>query len=146
MKRVPLFEEFNDPTHWYVGLADCHGIESFLEEPDMSDADDLERMTDLGFDGYAEEANKIRKGWSQQVAMLKLRANANGQRFPVVYRAQVKKSDADVIEDLMDKGEYANALNYLKSTALDVQAAKVGGINPEKAWNKIPNPELDPYY
>lgn len=145
MKHVPLFEEHIDPTKWFVGLADCHGIESMLEEPDMSEADDLERMTDLGFDGYAEEANKIRKGWSQQVAMLKLRASANSQRYAVVYRVQLRKSDAVHIEELMDDGEYAEALSYMKDAALMTQVAKNGGMNIEKAWRLIPNPDLDPY-
>lgn len=144
-KYVPLFEEHNNATGWWVGLADCHGIESFIEEPDMSEAEEYEQLSDAGFDDFVEMANKIRKGWSQQVAMLKLRAGANAQRYPVVYRVQLRKSDAEEIENMLNNGEYEEALTHLKNVAIHVQAARTGGVNIEKAWKLIPNPDLDPY-
>ena len=145
-KYVPLFEEHANETGWWVGIADCHGIEAFIEEPDMSEADDYEKLSDAGFDDFMELAKGIRKGWSQQVSMMKLRVHANAQRFAVVYRVKIRKSDAEDINSLIDEGDYIEALNYLKAVAIEVQVARGTGVNSEKAWNKIPNPELDPFH
>ena len=144
-KYVPLFEEHTNATSWWVGIADCHGIESFVEEPDMSEADEYEQLSDAGFDDFMELAKKIRKGWSQQVSLMKLRASANAQRYAVVYRIKLRKSDSDEIETMLADGEYVDALTYLKQVALEVQLARNGGANLEKAWRLIPNPDLDPF-
>lgn len=144
-KYVPLFEEHANATGWWVGLADCHGIESFLEEPDMTEAEEYEKLSDAGFDDFMELAKKIRKGWSQSVAMMKLRAGANSQRHAIVYRVKLRKSDASEIDSMLANGEYAEALSYLKEVALETQVAKTGGMNVEKSWSLIPNPDLDPY-
>lgn len=146
--KVKLFEEYNEMAtdgKWYVGLADCNGVESFLEEPDMSEADDFDRMQDLGFEEYTDLANKIRKGWSQQVAMLQLRAGANAQRWAVVYRAKLSDDDVEMVESLLADGDYINALNVIKANSITVQLARGRGMNVEKAWKSIPNPELDPF-
>lgn len=144
-KYVPLFEEHVNKTGWWVGLADCNGIESFFEEPDMSEADDYEKLAELGFEDFVEQAKKIRSGWSQKVGMLKLRAGANSQRHALVYRAKLRKSDASEIEEMLENGKYVEALEYLKQIAIEVQLAKIGGLNLEKAWKLIPNPDLDPF-
>jgi hypothetical protein len=118
-KYVPLFETYSTPA-WWVGLADCNGIESFIKEPD-------------------------RKGWSNQVGMLQMRARANSQRHAVVYRVKLNPEDADQIESMLTDGEYIEALSLLKEVALETQIARGTGINAEKAWSMIPNPDLDPF-
>lgn len=144
-KYVPLFEEHVNKTGWWVGLADCHGIESFFEEPDMSEADDYEKLAELGFEDFVEQAKKIRSGWSQKVAMLKLRAGANSQRYASVFRVKLRKSDADQIENMLADGEYTEALTFMKQISIETQVAKSGGMNVEKTWSMIPNPDLDPF-
>lgn len=143
MKHVPLFEEYSQPS-WWVGLADCNGIESFIKEPDMSDADDADRLAELGLEEPGT-GNKMRKGWSQQVSLLQMRAGANLQRWAVVYRVKLDPADAADIEEMLSDGEYVEALNHLKMVAQEVQIAKGRGLNTEKAWNMIPNPDLDPF-
>lgn len=143
-KYVPLFEEHDNPIGWWVGLADCHGIESFIKEPDMSESDDLDRLADLGLADTGLGDAK-RKGWSQQVGMLKMRAAANSQRHAIVYRVKLTKQDADKVEDLLANGKYVDSLEYVKEVAIEVQLAKAGGLNIQKSWNLIPNPDLDPY-
>jgi hypothetical protein len=143
MKHVPLFEEYSQPS-WWVGIADCNGIESFLKEPDMSDADDADRLAELGLEEPGA-GNKMRKGWSQQVSMLQMRAGANTQRWAVVYRVSLDPADSAEIEELVTNGEYIEALNHMKMTAREVQIARGRGMNTEKAWNMIPNPDLDPF-
>jgi hypothetical protein len=142
-KYVPLFETYSTPA-WWVGLADCNGIESFIKEPDMSDADDADRLAELGLDEPGA-GNKLRKGWSNQVGMLQMRARANSQRQAVVYRVKLNPEDADQIESMLTDGEYIEALSLLKEVALETQIARGTGINAEKAWSMIPNPDLDPF-
>lgn len=142
-KHIPLFEDYSTPS-WWVGLADCNGIESFIKEPDMSDADDADRLAELGLDEPGA-GNKMRKGWSNQVSMLQMRARANSQRHAVVYRVKLSPDDASVIEDMLNDGDYIGALEMLKQSSLETQIARGSGINAEKAWNMIPNPDLDPF-
>lgn len=143
MTRVPLFEEFASPS-WWVGIADCNGIESFIKEPDMSDADDADRLAELGLEEPGT-GNKLRKSWSQQIGMLQMRAGANSQRWAIVYRVKLSMEDANSINSLIEDGEYIEALNYMKRVAQEVQLARGRGINSEKAWNRIPDPSLDPF-
>jgi hypothetical protein len=140
---VPLFETYSTPS-WWVGIADCNGIESFIKEPDMSDADDADRLAELGLDEPGA-GNKMRKGWSNTVSTLQMRARANSQRHAVVYRVKLNTEDSDQIEELLADGEYTSALDMLKQVALETQIARGTGINAEKAWNMIPNPDLDPF-
>ena len=143
MTRLPLFEEYTSPS-WWVGIADCNGIESFIKEPDMSDADDADRLAELGLEEPGT-GNKMRKGWSQQVSMMQMRAGANSQRWAVVYRVKLNPEDAADVEEMVNQGEYIDALNHMKAVAQEVQIARGRGMNAEKAWNMIPNPDLDPF-
>ncbi len=142
-KHVPLFETYSAPS-WWVGLADCNGVDSFIKEPDMSDADDADRLAELGLEEIGA-GNKMRKGWSNQVSMLQMRARANSQRHAVVYRVKLNTEDSDQIEELLSDGEYIDALNMIKQAALETQIARGTGINAERAWSMIPNPDLDPF-
>jgi len=140
---VPLFETYSTPS-WWIGLADCNGIESFIQEPDMSDADDADRLAELGLDKPGA-GNEMRKDWSNTVSMLQMRARTNSQRHAVVYRVKLNTEDSDQIEELLRDSEYTTALDILKREALVTQLARGTGVNSEKAWNMIPNPDLDPF-
>lgn len=120
---------------WYYGIADAHGIESFV--PDLGD-----QIMDLFM---SKEDNKART--SQQFAMC-LRAQANQQRHSVVYRALVEDEDSNVIEKLIAESKYVDALIRLKSCAKDVLMGTYGTTvrAAEKNWSMIPNPSLDPYH
>lgn len=122
-------------SQWYYGLADCHGIESFVH--------DLENeMMDLFMDSGDKKVKT-----SQQFAMC-LRAQANQQRHAVVYRAKLSNDAAEHIEDLLKKSEYEGALEYLKDNAEEVMVGTYGTTKraAEKNWKMIPNPDLDPYH
>jgi len=57
---------------------------------------------------------------------------------------QLRPEDAEEVEAFLQEGDYEQALIHIKSTAEVVKLARGRGLNSEKAWNKIPNPELDP--
>jgi hypothetical protein len=112
----------------FIGIADCHGLESFIP------ARRINADTEL-FDE--------RKG---DIAMMVLRANANTQRRALVFRVEISLEDATAIEEMMEDGDYIDALNELKEKATKVEIAGGAGINKQKAWDSIPNPDLDPYH
>jgi len=70
----------------YVGLADCHGVESFIPEA---------------------EANMF---------VLKMRALANRHRHAVVYRIDASEDLVKTINKRLEKGDYEGALVVLKVT------------------------------
>lgn len=111
----------------YIGIADCHGLESFIPAKKFN----------------AEEESFTMN--NSAVAFMKMRADANRQRHAVVYKAKVSGDDSDEIERLMADGQYAEALIFLKDNAREVGLIKSGMGNAEKSWNMIPNPDLDPY-
>lgn len=100
---------------YYMGIADAYGIESFIPE---------------------EEAK-------ERLFPLKMRAMANRHRHAVVYRAEVSEDGAKVINRLLEKGEYEDALRILKKSCPEVEIMKEHGM--AKSWGMIPDPSLDPY-
>jgi hypothetical protein len=111
----------------FYGLADCHGIESFI-------------ATEV-FDPETEELFTPK----DQTGMIAMRAQFNAQRWPVVYKVSLELEDAHDIEELLQDGEYEEALNTLKERAHNISLARVPGTNPKKNWDMIPNPNLDPH-
>lgn len=177
------FEQFNenrmnvkkgpgDGLSWYYGIADCHGIESFIksvdrDRPEMSDARqkaaDLykkaEKEDRLKHFGLSDEGGeKTRKEAQaaeydaelqrerQTMGMMSIRCGANTQRWSIVYKVLLQDEVAEMVEDLQLEGDSLEALNLIKRHALEVQIARTGGLNPEKTWAAIPNPSLDPMY
>lgn len=141
-KNVKLFEEFvneSEETKFYYGIADCNGLESFLEAPGSLGTDD-----ELIALGLTDEPSLDTIEYNRTVTMMALRCKFNNQRHAVVYSAELLESDAKTIEALLRLGKYEDALNYLKSEAVSIKLARGTGINAERAWNKIPNPSLDP--
>jgi len=99
-----------------VGIADCHGIESYIDE---------KRLT-----------NSTR--W-----VLKLRAQANRQRCALVYRAEVSKELDAKVNKALANGKPETALRLIKRGAKvsleDSPAAK-------EHWKLIPNAKLDAFF
>jgi hypothetical protein len=61
----------------------------------------------------------------------------------VVFLVDVSEEVAEEVLDLLDSGEYEEALIALKEGANTVSLARMPGA--EKSWGLIPNPDLDPY-
>lgn len=113
----------------YVGIADAHGLESFIPYADM--------VAEAVFEG--KDGEKTLRGI---IFPLELRAQANRHRHAVVYKAKVSDMKAKKIEKLLNKEEYEEALNVLK-TVPDIEIMKKLGM--AKSWGMIPNRALDPY-
>lgn len=128
----------NTNLETYIGLADCHGLSSFLEDPVIN--------TRLMVSIFGEEEAKEKE--KQRNAMLhgmQLSAYHNNQRRTVVYQAKVTKEVADEIKELMQDGEILDALIVLKDR--NTQIALLQGVpNAKKFWEQIPNPDLDPFH
>lgn len=106
-------------TMKYFGIADAHGIESFIQ----GDPTDSEH--------------------SMNAMMLDLRAGANRHRHAVVYIVDLSEEAAALIQADLDDGLFLEALDNLKGEALNVSLTNL--IGAEKSWRLIPNPNLDPY-
>jgi hypothetical protein len=50
-----------------------------------------------------------------------------------------------MVQDLIDGGDYINALEVIKNNSHEIQLARGQGANLEKRWKMIPNPDLDPF-
>lgn len=76
----------------YVGVADCHGIESFHRKEDLND---MERSFSI------------------------LRADANRQRHAIYYEASMDKKGAEVVAEFLENEDYEAALSCLKNVAIE---------------------------
>jgi hypothetical protein len=103
----------------YFGIADAHGIESFIK----GDPNDAEN--------------------SHQAMMLHLRAGANRHRHAVVYVVDIPEDVAEDVDTLIIGGKYIDALNHIKASVKELSLTSLPGA--EKSWGLIPNPDLDPY-
>lgn len=97
----------------YVGVADCHGIESLSFKDDTS---------------------------SQDRAIRQIRADANRHRHAVYFEADICETTFKIIDELLEKQQYTEALECLKRFG-HVMSPK----QHQNSWKLIPNPELDPY-
>lgn len=120
---------------WFYGLADCHGVESFVHEVSPV-------ARELFF--APEESENVQAG---QYAMC-LRAHANPQRHAVAYRVKMDDSKSDIVQEMLKKSQYIEALNFIKENCEELQLGTQYTTKKaaEKNWNMIPNPDLDPYY
>jgi hypothetical protein len=149
--RVLRFDSFiNEAAQnmsWYFGIADCHGIESFNKETiDQEYLNQLDRIHDLGLaDETAPTRKSVTQEYNGQLNMMMMRCRFNEQRHPVVYRVLLADDDAEMVQDLVDSGDYINALKVVKNNSQEVQLARGQGANLEKRWRMIPNPDLDPF-
>jgi hypothetical protein len=109
----------------FYGIADAHGIESF-------------RPVEFNFETDGLQIDP------RELSIMILRANANRQRHAVVYQVELAVDDAKIVDDLIDAGEYQEALIEIKNRAKSVALAK-NITGAEKSWKMIPNPDLDPF-
>ena len=63
-----------------------------------------------------------------------------------MYRVKMSDDMASMVEEMLADGDYADALIAIKDYAEEVQIARGQGVNPEKTWKMIPNPDLDPFH
>ncbi len=103
----------------YFGIADAHGIESFIKGDPASPEN------------------------STQTMILHMRAGANRHRHAVVYIVDIPESTAQDIDELLEEGDYTGALVRLKMSVKDLQLTNLPGA--EKSWKLIPNSDLDPF-
>ena len=150
---VKPFSKFNESvsepisnSNWYYGIADCHGLESFMKEPSQTSVANMNRLKQLGVTDSGTESLPGRKEYAGNLSMMQLRCRFNGQRHPVVYRARLAEEDAEMVQDLLDSGDYINALNVVKANSEEVQLTRGANGPSEKAWRMIPNPDLDPMH
>ena len=116
----------------YVGVADCHGVESFFP---------------------LEEAN---------VDNLYLRALSNDQRHAVLYKITLNEAQAEEIIDELETAQhsdvgdgtyhYKQIVRKFKTWSDNETITKGLGYPPanlmvsnKKMWKKIPNSKLDPW-
>ena len=118
-------KEYSD----YVGIADCHGVESFIP------------INNSNLDN------------------LKIRAMANDQRHAVVYKVTLNSAQVEEIMDMLETAQhsdtdylYKQIIRKFKAWANE-EAINIGLGNPpinlmvsnKKMWKKIPNSKLDPW-
>lgn len=129
---MPQFE-------FFIGLADCHGLSSFLPDPQINQT----KLTNIIIFGE-EEAQEKDKQRNSMLHGMQMSAYYNAQRRTVVYQAKVLPEVAEEIQSLMKEGENLQALIVLKSQASEIGLLQ-GVPNAKKYWEQIPNPDLDPF-
>ena len=85
----------NTTFETYVGVADCHGIESLHLKEDTSTFDRSCRI---------------------------MRADANRHRHAVYFEVELDTSTLKVINDRLDDGEYTLALDILKRLGVELKS------------------------
>ena len=79
---------------WFVGIADCHGLESLIPEGEVN------------------------------LTMLKIRAISNRHRHALVYRAYLDEETEKQVRELLNKGSYKKSLLVLKEKAQIIEVEK----------------------
>jgi len=131
---------------WYYGIADCHGLESFIKEPNREVWTEVDFLNSIGVSDISSAKLDDKKAFNGQLNMMQMRCSANMQRHPVIYRVLMETDDADMVQDQLDRGDYIMGLKIVKANSKEIQLARGTGRNLEKQWAKIPNPELDPMH
>lgn len=126
----------------YYGLADCHGIESFMCEKDFTTRAMLNRLKNDG----STPRRKEEAQYELRVALAQLewRARANYQRHATIYQAILTKEHAREIQNLLNAQKFVEALLYLKEHAKEIHLPKDKLLS--HLWKTIPNHEIDPFY
>ena len=102
----------------YMGVADAHGIESFLPSKDKED----------------------KRGF------LLLRAAANRQRHAVFFEIDLDEKQAAAVQAEIDNQDYVEALRVIKAAAADAGEITLdGGGDVLGSFELIPNPKIDPW-
>jgi hypothetical protein len=112
-------------TRTYVGIADCHGLESFVP---------IEKTLDNPWQTPTTPSTK-----TTPIGYFLMRARFNRQRHALVYKAEVETEVADMIYTLLEQHNYKEALIYLKRFAITIEVER----GAQKSFKMIPNPDLD---
>ena len=103
----------------YMGIADAHGIESFVR---------------------SEAADDSTRG------MLQMRAACNRQRHAVFFEVVLNDEQVAKVQKEIDDQDWEAALLALKSAASEVgEIALAGGGDELGSFELIPNSRLDPW-
>ncbi len=99
----------------YIGIADCHGIESFLPM----------------------------EGNEKQLGFLVMRASLNRQRHALVYQVEMDETQSEIFKAVLADGDYLKACDMLHDPAfIETVGVEQSMLS---SWEMIPNPRLDPY-
>jgi len=101
----------------YYGLADAHGIETWLP--------------------YSKRAT--------DTFPYDMRAQLNRQRHALYFEVEIEQADADIVEALLAKSDFIGAFNIIKKRAVIIGFPQEHRSEYEKSWELIPNPKLDPW-
>ena len=112
----------------FVGIADAHGLESFVGL-DALNAESL--LTD-----------KKRNKGNALSQVLFLRAQTNRHRHAVAYRVELDSKSAVRIGELLEEDRFKDALIVLKQVAKNIKV----GQHMQNSWDLIPNDILDPWW
>ena len=112
----------------YVGIADAHGIESFIGL-------DALNASSLLTDRKKNKGNALSQ-------VLFLRAQCNRHRHAVAYRVELDSENAVRIGELIEGERFKDALVLLKQAAKNIKL----GQHMENSWALIPNDILDPWW
>ena len=105
----------------FTGIADCHGIESFVQ---------------------FESASK-----NMDMFAFYLRAQANRHRHAVVYIVGLKEKDASKVKEILEeKKDPKTALVLMKLRAVTIEFPKREVAEYKNSWSLIPDDKLDPYW
>jgi len=100
------------------GIADAHGIESYYVKDSLD---------------------------SPSPEILYIRAESNRQRHAVLFVVEVTKETDERIQKLLERREFAEALEALKELSLKISFPKERVGFYLRSWNLIPNSGLDPW-
>ena len=114
----------------FIGIADAHGIESFIS------------LTNLNAISVLKTRTKDNGG--PTLSALKMRAIANRHRHAVLYKVSVSQEVAEIISDMIDSEKYKEALIFMKQASEIVEIVPSYGM--KNSWALIPNDILDPYW
>lgn len=143
-KHVLRFNESAEPDEmsWYVGVADCNGLDSFSR---LSEEEDFEIQDSLASLGLSlTNGTKLKKETENMLGFMTARARANVHRHTVMYKAKLSNEAAFHVEWTFRHEGSEKGLIALKKYAHTIQLARGGGVDPVKTWSKIPDSSLDP--
>ena len=99
----------------YIGIADCHGIESFLPM----------------------------EGNEKHLGFLILRAGANRQRHALVYQVEMDEMQSAIFKSVLSDGDYIKACAMLHDPSFIENVGVEQSMLA--SWDMLPNPRLDPF-
>lgn len=123
----------------YWGIADCNGLQSFIKISQSLQT----KLTWDKFAGNTFDSSVENEELNASLHGAVMSCRYNSQRHSVVYKIEIEENDAKEIEKEI-KTNSILALMLVKAKAKEIALAKdVPGA--KGMWNKIPNPDLDPF-